>query len=115
MFLSRAAGRSASLRCAGALWRPAALLLTLTLGACSSAGTSIESASWSPSQIAGPSSAMPPATGMRPRVEIEGDGLEGQLPPRRRDKEATDDPSEPFSPNYGATPSVEPGYGSDPA
>ena len=105
--MSRADGRMASLRCAGALWRPAALLLSLALGACSSAGTSIESAGWYPSQVAGPTFVAPPAMIRRPLVEIEGDGIEGQLPPRRRTDEAPDDPTEPFSPNYGAAPSVE--------
>lgn len=41
----------------------------------------------------------------RPWVETEADGREAQLPPRKRPDPALDDPSEPFSPNYG---SVEP-------
>jgi hypothetical protein len=59
-----------------------------------------QSASWYPSQVGG----MPPASQMRPQVEIEGDGLEGQLPPRRSANKAPDDPREPFSPNYGSVP-----------
>lgn len=39
-----------------------------------------------------------------PRVEIEPDGLPAQTPPRRRSLEEPDDPSEPFSPNYGGAP-----------
>jgi hypothetical protein len=41
----------------------------------------------------------------RPSVEIEDDGREAQLPPRRRSDPFSDNPAEPFSPNYG---SVEP-------
>ena len=41
----------------------------------------------------------------RPFVEIEDDGREAQLPPRKRSDPLSDDPTEPFSPNYGsATP-----------
>jgi hypothetical protein len=50
---------------------------------------------------------MPSAVRNRPQVEIEGDGLEGQRPPRRRADDARDDPTEPFSPDYGSTPAVE--------
>jgi len=49
---------------------------------------------------------IPPPAGARPQVEIEGDGLEGQLPPRRGANKAPDDPTEPFSPNYGSTPAA---------
>lgn len=36
-----------------------------------------------------------------PRVQKEADGLEGQMHPYRRETQEPDDPSEPFSPNYG--------------
>jgi hypothetical protein len=39
-------------------------------------------------------------------VEIEGDGLEGQRPPRRRASDVPDDPTEPYSPNYGSVPAA---------
>lgn len=42
-------------------------------------------------------------TGAR-KVAVEGDGLPRQLPPRRRASPEKDDPSEPFSPNYGPPP-----------
>lgn len=42
-----------------------------------------------------------------PKVEVEDDGLAVQAPPRVRKQLEPDDPSEPFSPNYG--PSPEPG------
>jgi len=95
----------ARLRGAGALWRPAALLISLSLGACSSsAGPTTQWASWNPLAIAGPTGGLPPAAADRPQVEIEGDGLEGQRPPRRSSEKLPDDPTEPFSPNYGALP-----------
>ncbi len=34
-------------------------------------------------------------------IEYEADGIEAQTPPRRRAQAEPDDPSEPFSPNYG--------------
>lgn len=39
-----------------------------------------------------------------PRVAMEDDGLPAQTPPLRRTKTGPDDPSEPFSPNYGPPP-----------
>ena len=36
-----------------------------------------------------------------PQVEVEDDGLPVQAPPVHRAKPEADDPSEPFSPNYG--------------
>lgn len=38
------------------------------------------------------------------RVAMEDDGLPAQLPPLHRRKPETDDPREPFSPNYGPPP-----------
>lgn len=35
------------------------------------------------------------------RVRLEADGLESQTPPYLRDVREPDDPSEPYSPNYG--------------
>lgn len=51
------------------------------------------------------------------RVEMEDDGLPVQAAPVRRRKPEPDDPSEPFSPNYGEAPRVKqaqaamPGHG----
>lgn len=42
-----------------------------------------------------------------PKVVAEGDGLPPQAPPLRRTKTGPDDPSEPFSPNYGPPPPDE--------
>lgn len=38
------------------------------------------------------------------QVELEEDGVAVQAPPRRRENAEPDDPSEPFSPNYGPAP-----------
>ena len=40
----------------------------------------------------------------QPAGEIEDDGMEGQRPPRLRMFEREDDPTQPFSPNYGSVP-----------
>ncbi len=39
-----------------------------------------------------------------PRIYLEDDGMPAQQPPRFRRGAAPDDPSEPFSPNYGPPP-----------
>jgi hypothetical protein len=101
---------SVSLRGAGALLRPAALLLSLALGACSSTAPTTQWVSWKPALFAGPTGGLPPAAGERPQVEIEGDGLEGQRPPRKSSETEPDDPTEPFSPNYGAVPEPAPAH-----
>lgn len=45
----------------------------------------------------------PAANSVSPPVEIEDDGLPSQSPPVWRTRVEPDDPSEPFSPNYGGT------------
>ena len=42
------------------------------------------------------------------KVELEADGLAVQAPPLKRKDAEPDDPSEPFSPNYGPAPAGEP-------
>ncbi len=37
-----------------------------------------------------------------PPVEVEADGREAQLPPPQRTRAEPDDPTQPWSPNYGA-------------
>ena len=45
------------------------------------------------------------ASESRPRwVDLEDDGREPQVPPPRRENRDSDDPTEPFSPNYGSRP-----------
>ncbi len=43
-------------------------------------------------------------SGAGPQVVMEDDGLPAQTPPLRRTNTGPDDPSEPFSPNYGPPP-----------
>ena len=50
-----------------------------------------------------------------PRVVIERDGLPGQHPPRFQRSPAADDPTEPFSPNYGPPPRPDSQWGDPPA
>ena len=45
-----------------------------------------------------------PAVAKPPKIVIEGDGLPSQAPPQIRRFAEPDDPSEPFSPNYGPKP-----------
>ncbi len=42
-----------------------------------------------------------------PTQEMEADGMPGQSPPLRRKSPYPDDPSQPFSPNYGPPPLVK--------
>jgi hypothetical protein len=118
MFVSRAGGRLSRELVAGALGRPAALLiavaLSIALGACSaSTHTAAQSSSWSATLVPMPGTVagITPAVPAGPVIEIEGDGIETQRAPRRRAMDETpDDPTEPFSPNYG-----DPNYGAVPA
>src|SRR5262245_17418325 len=83
------------------VWLPA-LLLASMLGGCSSSG------SWQSSVTPAMAGASVASTG--PAAEVEFDGLETQRAPRRRTEPAEpDDPSEPFSPNYGAPHQADPG------
>jgi hypothetical protein len=43
-----------------------------------------------------------------PPVELEDGGIEEQRPPPMRMYRADDDPTQPFSPNYGSVPPAEP-------
>jgi hypothetical protein len=103
MSLSRA-GRCPA-RLWGALGLIPALLVCAGLGACSTAAPATRSAGWLGVQLPG---SMGPTAGARsgPPVEIEDDGLEAQRPPRRSAQPLPDDPSEPFSPNYGPAPAA---------
>ncbi len=97
-------------RCSAASLKPGVLgmllLLALASGGCSSTGH-MHGQTWSrstepPARIAAEASA---------KTELEEDGLEAQIPPPPTIRLAPDDPSEPFSPNYGhpvGTPTVAP-------
>jgi hypothetical protein len=80
------------------LGRSVFAVLAIVLAGCAPSGTYAPE-SWN---VGGPQSAM--ADSGRPRVELEADGLPAQTPPLRREPIEPDDPSEPFSPNYGPSP-----------
>ena len=56
-----------------------------------------------------PNEAAQVAMSVPKRVQLENDGLAVQAPPLKREHAEPDDPSEPFSPNYGPAPAGEPG------
>jgi hypothetical protein len=74
------------------------VVLGIALAGCARSGPHTQD-SWN---VGGP----PPvvADADRPRVQMEADGLPAQTPPLRREPSEPDDPSEPFSPNYGPRP-----------
>lgn len=81
--------------------RAAALGLTLAGAGCASDGTQQRYAYAYP----GTAYVTPPAPRPQvPRAEIEDDGLPAQAPPLRKRASEPDDPTEPFSPNYGTVP-----------
>lgn len=90
-------------RVIGALSRPTALLICLALGACSTTGATTQPTSYYRAQVPGIAE---PMRSHGPPVEIEDDGIEAQRPPRRRVHQMPDDPTQPYSPNYGSAPSV---------
>jgi hypothetical protein len=81
---------------------PLFLVLALGLTGCA------QSAALTPEDwnVGGPQTSV--AHAGRPRVELEADGLPAQTPPLRREPSEPDDPTEPFSPNYGPRPTVAP-------
>jgi hypothetical protein len=87
-------------RVTGALGWIAALLLSHALGACSTTASTTQAPVWyganAPGQVAGLRSGPP--------VEIEDDGIETQRPPLVRAQKLQDDPTQPYSPNYGSVP-----------
>ncbi len=103
VLLVRTGLRSAGVR-SGAPRTRAALLLSLAavmLGGCSTTAPSPTGGLFG-GLIATMSEAdhKPP----QPAGEVEDDGMEGQRPPRLRMYEREDDPTQPFSPNYGSVP-----------
>ena len=68
----------------------AAVVLALATGACSTAQSGSSAADVPTSSVA--------------RADMEADGMEAQAPPLKRTRQEADDPSEPFSPNYGPPP-----------
>jgi hypothetical protein len=83
--------------------RPLFLLLALAVGGCAKSGAHTSEKSWNVG--ARPASV---AETRRAWVDREADGLPTQTPPPRRESSDPDDPSEPFSPNYGPRPAPAP-------
>jgi len=76
-------------------------LLCLALGACSTTGATGPAMSYYRAPVMG---VQPQLRANAPPVEVEADGIEAQLPPRRRVHLIPDDPTQPYSPNYGSIP-----------
>ncbi|MEO1205575.1 MAG: hypothetical protein AAFV45_04520 [Pseudomonadota bacterium] len=97
--------RGVSDQLASKLGRGVCLVLLLAAAGCAKNPSPMDSAQW---RVAGPIHQLPrahvvPDPSLR-RV-IEDDGLEEQPPPLvNKHKPIIDDPSEPFSPNYGSEP-----------
>lgn len=86
-----------------------ALLLSLALGGCGSTGATQTGGLFSgpiPALFAGITAE--PERRPAPPIEVEDDGIEAQRPPPLRMHSAPDDPTQPFSPNYGSVPPAEP-------
>lgn len=86
----------------------AAVVSALALGGCAASQQSKDYQSYSGVPYPGDAPrrvavATPPGGG-RPASVIEGDGLPSQAAPMLRPNSEPDDPSEPFSPNYGPPP-----------
>lgn len=78
----------------------AALLLAVLAGGCSSAPPYDTAQEWAAAQVSD-------ASTVRTSSRVVGeDGVEAQVPPAKRAGTEPDDPSEPFSPNYGPPPIV---------
>ena len=73
-------------------------LAALALGGCSSVAPMANSG-----LISTFASQPPPRAAQQP-VDLEADGMEAQRPPRMRMFSRPDDPTQPFSPNYGEVP-----------
>jgi hypothetical protein len=104
MSLSRAGRRPA--KESRALGFMPALMVCTALGACSTAAPSADPNSWYTVVKGQGYASIVAGVGAGTTVEIEDDGLEAQRPPRRRPQTHPDDPTEPFSPNYGAVPAA---------
>lgn len=77
------------------------MLCAFPLASCSTSRAPASPAVYSWSRSEPPSYAAAPV-----RREIEDDGIEAQLPPTRRIRSITDDPTQPWSRNYGRSPAA---------
>lgn len=74
------------------------MILAAAMGGCSSTrSTTAATSNWPTGNDAYRVAYEPPP----PKVEMEDDGMEAQVPPPKRVREEPDDPREPFSRNYG--------------
>lgn len=80
----------------------AVLVMAVLVSACASTAPVVQSTDGSAPVAVSRFAGLSP----RPWVETEDDGREAQLPPRRRLHPSRDDPTEPFSPNYGSLESI---------
>jgi hypothetical protein len=102
MWLSRSAYLRTSHRTAGQGAPRARVVLLISLAAASLGGCSSVAPLPDSGLISAFASSQPRQP--RPQVEIEDDGQEGQRPPPMRMFQREDDPTQPFSPNYGEVP-----------
>lgn len=88
----------------GCRYRPAARLCAALTAAVLSLSACAQSQSYPQSNAGIQPIVQRVAVAAPPRIVLEDDGLPRQHPPRRRHGPVADDPSEPFSPNYGPEP-----------
>ena len=81
-------------------------LTALALGGCSAAAPMANSG------LISAFASQPPPRATQP-VDLEADGMEAQRPPRMRMFSRPDDPTQPFSPNYGEVPLPQQDEGED--
>ncbi len=100
------------LRCISSrLYRPlrdlcVGIALATLLSACANTGAPPYAQSYAggPQHYAGEPQQKVAIVTPRPKLKLEDDGLPQQAPPRRRFGQEPDNPTEPYSPNYGAPP-----------
>lgn len=80
-------------------WPVITVLAGVLVAGCNAHTRAAADADWSMTGGAYRVAAPPPR-----QVEMEDDGQEAQLPPLRRTRTEPDDPSEPYSRNYGTSP-----------
>lgn len=106
----RSRAMRASTRASARALPPLSLMLALALAGC---GGRSGYAPTADARVVAPPQQMAAAAVNPTEPEMEADGLPAQTPPLMRARPLPDDPSEPFSPNYGPnkSPSYGPSYG----
>jgi hypothetical protein len=77
------------------------LLVALTVGGCASRQSDQQAPSAQAYDADAHVADAGSADAARPKEDLEADGMPAQLPPLRRPRPIPDDPTEPWSPNYG--------------